>query len=46
MTIRGIIWLGAIVEKLAAKHQVQTHEALILSAREMASKERQQYAKK
>jgi uncharacterized DUF497 family protein len=26
MTIRGIIWLRAIVEKLAAKHDVQTHE--------------------
>jgi uncharacterized DUF497 family protein len=94
MTIRGIIWLRAIVEKLASKHHVQSHEveeafrnrpkirfvekgkrkgenvylalgrtdsgrylailfiykktreALILSARAMASKERQQYAKK
>jgi uncharacterized DUF497 family protein len=94
MKLRGIIWLREIVDKLAFKHHVETHEveevldgnpnirfvergerkgenvylalgrtdtcrylailfiykrtreALILSAREMAAKERRQYAKK
>ena len=94
MKLRGIIWLREIVDKLAFKHHVETHEveealsnrpkirfiergdrkgenvypasgrtnagrfiavlfiykrtreALVLSAREMAAKERRQYAKK
>ena len=94
MRIEGVIWLRNIVDKLAAKHHVETHEveqtlsnrpkirfmekgerkgedvymalgqtsagrylailfiykrtkeALILSARDMASKERRQYGKK
>ena len=94
MQIEGIIWLNDIVDKLAAKHQVetheveeafnnrsqflfvekgdrqdedvylalgrtdagrylsvlfiykQTHEVLILSARDMARKERRYYGKK
>ncbi len=94
MKIEGIIWLHAIVEKLAVKHRVETYEveevfqnnprfrfvekrnreeediymalghtdagryltvlfiykktadALILSAREMAEKERRQYGRK
>ena len=94
MKLRGIIWLREIVDKLAIKHHVETHEveevlsnrpkirfvekgerkgenvylalgrtdagryiaalfiykrtreALILSAREMAAKERRRYAKK
>ncbi len=94
MTLRGIIWLRQIVDKLAIKHHVETHEvdevlaghpkvrflergqhkdedvyvalgksragryltvlfifkktreALILSARDMAAKERKLYAKK
>ena len=93
MKLRGIIWLREIVDKLAFKHHVETHEveevldggpkirfvengerpgehvylalgqtnsgrylavlfiykktrdALILSARDMAAKERRQYAK-
>lgn len=94
MTIRGVVWLREIVDKLAVKHHVDPHEveevlantnqfrflekgerrgedvyvalgqsdagrylavlfiykktreALILSAREMAAKERKQYGKK
>ena len=68
MKIEGLIWLRDIVDKLAAKHRVETDEvaevfsgkpkfrfvekgrrkkeALVLSARDMARKEREQYAKK
>ncbi len=55
MKIGGIIWLRNIVDKLAFKHHVETHEveevkktreALILSARDMADKERKRYGKK
>ncbi len=49
MKIDGLIWLRDIVDKLAWKHQVdpeEVEEALILSARDMANKERKQYGKK
>lgn len=48
MRIEGIIWLRDVEDKLALKHKVDTHEveeALILSARDMARKERRLYGK-
>jgi hypothetical protein len=44
MKIDGIIWLRDVVDKLALIYK-RTKEILILSAREMARKERRQYDK-
>jgi len=45
MKIEGIIWLRDVVDKLALIYK-KAKEILILSARDMARKERRQYDKK
>lgn len=49
MKIKGTVWLRQVVDKLILKHNVtpyEVEEALILSARDMARKERKQYERK
>jgi hypothetical protein len=51
LKIKGIIWIDEIIDKLATKHHVSQDEvlevldgrAIILSARNMTSSEREKY---